>query len=113
MFELFNLFWIVVVIILASLRQVNQYERGVMLLMGRYTGMKGPGWRIVVPVFQRMIKVDMRVKAVDVPDQKAITKDNISVGVNAVIYYRVVDASRAILEVENFFYATSQLAQTT
>ena len=60
MFELFNLFWIVVAIILASLRQVNQYERGVMLLMGRYTGMKGPGWRIVVPVFQRMIKVDMR-----------------------------------------------------
>ena len=113
MFELFNLFWIVVAIILASLRQVNQYERGVMLLMGRYTGMKGPGWRIVVPVFQRMIKVDMRVKAVDVPDQKAITKDNISVSVNAVIYYRVADASRAVLEVENFYYAVSQLAQTT
>jgi len=113
MFDFIYIFWVVVVIILASLRQVNQYERGVMLLMGRYTGMKGPGWRIVVPVFQRMIKVDMRVKAVDVPDQKAITKDNISVGVNAVIYYRVVDASRAILEVENFFYATSQLAQTT
>ena len=102
-----------VVLFLASLRQVNQYERGVMFTMGRFGGIKGPGWRLVIPVFQGMRKVDMRVKAVDVPEQKAITKDNISVGVNAVIYYRVVDAGKAILEVENFIYAMSQLAQTT
>ena len=101
------------VLVLATLRQVNQYERGVKFTMGRYTGMMEPGWRIVVPVFQSYRKVDMRVKAVDVPDQKAITKDNISVGVNAVIYYKVADASKAVLVVENFYYAVSQLAQTT
>ncbi len=103
----------VLLVILISLRQVNQYQKGVMFTMGRYTGMKDAGWRIVIPIFQSMIRVDLRVKAVDVPEQKAITKDNISVGVNAVIYYKVVDASKAILEVENFFYAVSQLAQTT
>src|SRR3990167_2677128 len=103
----------ILLVILVSLRQVNQYQRGVMFTMGRFTGIKNPGWRIVLPVFQSMTKVDMRVKAVDVPEQKAITKDNISVGVNAVIYYRVNDASLAILEVEDFFYAVSQLAQTT
>lgn len=111
--------WIVILsplaVLIAALvlRQINQYERGVMFLMGRFTGIKEPGWRIVIPIFQQMRKVDMRVKAVDVPEQKAITKDNIAVGVNAVIYYRVADASKAILEVENFIYATSQLAQTT
>lgn len=102
-----------IVLLFIVLRQVNQYERGVMFTMGRFTGIKDPGWRIVVPIFQGMRKVDMRVKAVDVPDQKAITKDNIAVGVNAVIYYKVVDAAKAILEVENFFHAVSQLAQTT
>ncbi len=100
-------------VILISLRQINQYQRGVMFTMGRFSGIKNPGWRLVVPVFQAMTKVDMRVKAVDVPDQKAITKDNISVTVNAVIYYRIADAGRAVLEVENFMYAVSQLAQTT
>ncbi len=100
-------------LLIIVLKQVNQYERGVMFTMGRYTGMRNPGWRIVVPVFQSIRKVDMRVKAVDVPNQKAITKDNISVGVNAVIYYNVVDAAKAILVVENFYYAVSQLAQTT
>ena len=104
---------LIVFVLLISLRQVNQYQRGVMFTMGRFTGIKNPGWRLVVPVFQSMRKVDMRVKAVDVPDQKAITRDNIAVGVNAVIYYKVSDASKAILEVENFFYAVSQLAQTT
>jgi len=104
---------IIVFLILVSLRQVNQYQRGVMFTMGRFSGIKNPGWRLVVPVFQSMTKVDMRVKAVDVPEQKAITKDNISVGVNAVIYYKVSDASLAVLEVEDFFYAVSQLAQTT
>ncbi|MCL5435536.1 MAG: slipin family protein [Patescibacteria group bacterium] len=104
---------VIVVLFLASLRQVNQYQRGVMFTMGRFTGIKEPGWRVVVPIFQSMAKVDMRVKAVDVPDQKAITKDNIAVGVNAVIYYNVADAGKAVLEVENFYYAVSQLAQTT
>ncbi|MBI4087965.1 slipin family protein [Candidatus Kaiserbacteria bacterium] len=104
---------IAIVIAVTILRQISQYERGVMFLMGRFTGVKGPGWRIVIPVFQQLRKVDMRVKAVDVPEQKAITKDNISVGVNAVIYYKVADASKVILEVEDFIYAMSQLAQTT
>ncbi|PCI90510.1 hypothetical protein COB18_00270 [Candidatus Kaiserbacteria bacterium] len=98
---------------IAILRQVNQYEQGLMFTMGRFTGLRKPGWRVVIPVFQRMIKVDMRVKAVDVPQQQAITKDNISVGVNAVIYYKVSEADNAILKVEDFFFAVSQLAQTT
>ena len=102
-----------ILILFAVIRQVNQYERGVMFLMGRFTGIKEPGWRLVIPVFQQLRKVDMRVKAVDVPEQKAITKDNISVGVNAVIYYKVADAAKVILEVEDFIYAMRQLAQTT
>jgi regulator of protease activity HflC (stomatin/prohibitin superfamily) len=103
----------IIIVLIGVLKQINEYERGVMFLMGRYAGIKGPGWRIVIPVFQQLKKVDMRVKAVDVPEQKAITKDNISVGVNAVIYYKVSDASKVILEVENYIYAMSQLAQTT
>jgi len=101
------------IIFFVSLRQVNQYEKGVLFTMGRFSKMKDPGWRLVIPVFQTMTKVDLRIKAVDVPNQKAITKDNISVVVNAVIYYKVADASKAILQVENFYYAVSQLAQTT
>lgn len=107
------LFVVVMFVLLGSLRQINQYQRGVMFTMGRFTGLKNPGWRLVIPIFQSMTKVDMRVKAVDVPDQKAITKDNISVTVNAVIYYKVADAGKVVLEVENFYYAVSQLAQTT
>ena len=103
----------VVVLLLASLRQVNQYERGLKFTMGRFTGIMEPGWRLVIPVFQSYRKVDMRVKAVDVPDQKAITRDNVSVTVNAVIYYRVQSAEKSILEVEDFKYAISQYAQTT
>lgn len=104
---------IFVVLFFATLRQINQYERGVMFTMGRFSGIKNPGWRVVIPVFQRMVKVDIRTKAVDVPDQKAITRDNISVRVSAVIYYKVSDASKAVIEVENFYYAVSQFAQTT
>lgn len=95
------------------IRQVNQYQRGVMFTLGKYKGIKQPGWRLIIPVFQKLIRVDIRIKAVDVPEQKAITKDNIPVGVNAVIYYKVSDVSKAVLEVENFFHAVSQLAQTT
>ncbi|TSC85911.1 MAG: Uncharacterized protein G01um10148_819 [Parcubacteria group bacterium Gr01-1014_8] len=113
MFELLAGVVVLIVVAVLVLRQVNQYEGGVMFTMGKFVGVKAPGWRIVVPIFQQMKKVDMRVKAVDVPEQKAITKDNIAVGVNAVIYYRVIDAAKAILEVENFIYAMSQLAQTT
>lgn len=104
---------VLVIIFLAFLKQVNEYERGVFFTMGRFTGIKRPGWRIVIPVFQQLYKVDMRIKAVDVPDQKTITRDNVSVGVNAVIYYKVVAADKAILNVENFFHAMTQLAQTT
>lgn len=94
-------------------RQINQYERGVMFTLGKFTGIKQPGWRIVIPIFQSMKKVDIRTKAVDVPDQEAITKDNIPVRINAVVYYKIQNASKAILEVENYFWATSQVAQTT
>jgi regulator of protease activity HflC (stomatin/prohibitin superfamily) len=101
------------VLILSSIREVKQYERGVKFTMGKFTSLSEPGWRLVLPIFQKMAKVDIRVKAVDVPDQEAITADNISVTLNAVIYYKVSDASKAILSVENFYYAVSQLAQTT
>lgn len=104
---------IVVFIILISIKQVNQYQMGIKFMLGKYIGMMKPGWRLIFPIIQSYQKVDLRVKAVDVPNQEAITKDNISVGVNAVIYYKVQDAAKAILEVEDFYYATSQLAQTT
>jgi regulator of protease activity HflC (stomatin/prohibitin superfamily) len=104
--------WILGFLII-TVRQVNQYQRGVKLTLGRYSGMVNPGWRIIIPIFQSMKKVDIRVKAVDVPDQEAITRDNVSCRINAVIYYKVVDAGKAILEVENFWNAISQLAQTT
>lgn len=100
-------------IIIISIRQINQFERGVKFRLGKFIGVKEPGWRIVLPIFESMTKVDIRVKAVDVPNQEAITKDNISVGINAVIYYKVDQVDKAILEVENFNYAISQLAQTT
>jgi len=101
------------VVLIASIRQVNQYERGVKFMLGKYIGTQNPGWRIIFPVIQSMRKVDIRVKAVDVPDQESITKDNISVKINAVIYYKVKDAAKAVIEVENFRHAVSQLAQTT
>jgi regulator of protease activity HflC (stomatin/prohibitin superfamily) len=100
-------------VLLISIRQVNQYEKGVKFRLGKYIGMREPGWRLIIPIFESMTKVDMRIKAVDVPEQKSITKDNVSILVNAVIYYRVSDAARAIIEVENFFYAVTQLAQAT
>ncbi|MBI2415476.1 MAG: slipin family protein [Candidatus Kerfeldbacteria bacterium] len=102
-----------VVLLVLFIRQVNQYERGLLFTMGKYSGIKQPGWRIIIPVFQKLLKVDIRVKAVDVPDQDAITKDNVSVRVNAVIYYKVASPERAILEVQDYYYAISQLAQTT
>ena len=104
---------LVIVIILSSIRQINQYERGVKFTLGKYTKIMEPGINLVIPVIQSYNKVDIRTKVVDVPDQEAITKDNISVKINAVVYYKISDASKAVLEVENYFYATSQLALTT
>jgi regulator of protease activity HflC (stomatin/prohibitin superfamily) len=101
------------VLIVSSIRQINQYERGVKFTFGKFTSIMEPGWRIVWPVIQTYQKVDVRTKAVDVPDQNAITRDNVSVRVNAVIYYKVSDANKAIIEVEDFRYAISQYAQTT
>jgi len=100
-------------IILISIKQIDEYERGIKFSMGKFKKMMNPGWNLVLPIFQSYKKVDIRTKAVDVPEQDAITKDNVSVKINAVIYYKVFDASKAILAVENFRYAISQLAQTT
>jgi len=100
-------------VLLFSIKQVNQFERGVRFRFGKFKDEMTPGWRIVWPVIEGWQKVDIRVKAVDVPDQEAITKDNVSAKVNAVIYYRIQGATKAVIEVENFFFAVSQLAQTT
>ena len=100
-------------ILLISIRQVNQFERGVRFRFGKYKDLMQPGWRIIWPIIESWQKIDIRVKAVDVPDQAAITKDNVSAEVNAVIYYKVKSAEKAFLEVEDFFFAVSQLAQTT
>ena len=108
-----TLFIPIIVVILVSIRQINQYQRGVKFTLGKYSSTAEPGWRLVIPVFPSMRKVDIRVKAVDVPDQEAITADNISIGINAVIYYKIKDAARAVIEVENFYHAVSQMAQTT
>ena len=111
------LFWVIVIIIviilLRSIVQIDEYERGVKFTFGKFSSIMNPGWNVVLPIFQSYKKVDIRTKAVDVTEQDAITKDNVSVRINAVIYYKVFDASKAILEVENYYYAVSQLAQTT
>jgi len=99
--------------ILSSLRVLNQYERGVMFFLGKYTGTKGPGLIFVPTILSRMKRVSMRVVAIDIPAQEVITRDNISVTVNAVLYFRVSDPGLAILEIQDYLYATGQLAQTT
>ncbi|MFH0804064.1 MAG: slipin family protein [Candidatus Zambryskibacteria bacterium] len=111
--SLYPIVIIILILVLASIRQINQYQRGVRFTLGKYTGIMEPGWRIVWPIFQTYQKVDVRTKAVDVPDQNAITRDNVTVKVNAVIYYKVSNAEKAIIEVEDFRYAISQYAQTT
>jgi regulator of protease activity HflC (stomatin/prohibitin superfamily) len=112
--ELFiSLLPVILLFFIITIKQINQYERGVLFTMGRFSGLLNPGWRVVIPLFQSFQKVDIRIKAVDVPDQNAITKDNVPVQVNAVIYYKVSDAGKAIIEVEDFRYAISQYAQTT
>lgn len=104
---------IVGIILLCSIRQINEYERGILFQLGKYKKIMNPGWNIVLPIIQSFQKVDVRTKAVDVPEQDAITKDNVTIRINAVIYYNVFDAGKAIISVENFHYAVSQLAQTT
>ena len=104
---------IIGIILLGSIKQVDEYERGIKFSLGKFSKIMNPGWNLVFPIFQSFKKVDIRTKAVDVPEQDAITRDNVSVRINAVIYYKIFDASKAILEVENFYYAVSQLAQTT
>ena len=99
--------------VLSSLRVLNQYERGVMFFLGKYTGTKGPGLIFVPTILSRMKRVSMRVVAIDIPAQEVITRDNISVTVNAVLYFRVSDPGLAILEIQDYLYATGQLAQTT
>ena len=104
---------LVIVLVFSSLKVLNEYERGVMFTLGRFTGIKGPGIILVVPIVQQMRKVDLRVIVLNVPKQDVITRDNVSVKVNAVVYFRIVDAGKAIIQVENAFDATSQVAQTT
>lgn len=111
--ESFVVFLIIaaIIFVLSGIKIINQYERGVVLTLGRYTGIRQPGLRIVIPIFQRLIKVDVRSTPIDVPKQEIITKDNVTVGVDAVVYLRVIEASKAVLETTNYVYATSQFAQ--
>ena len=102
-----------VILVSSSIRILFEYERGVVFRLGRFAGVKGPGLRFIIPIVDKLIKVSLRTVAMDVPPQDIITKDNVSVKVNAVLYFRVVDADKALIEIENFNYATSQLAQTT
>jgi regulator of protease activity HflC (stomatin/prohibitin superfamily) len=104
---------IVVLFLFAALKVLNEYERGVIFRLGRVIQSKGPGLIILIPVIDRMVRMSLRIVTLDVPHQDVITQDNVSIKVNAVIYYRVVDPQKAVLEVEDFHFATSQLAQTT
>jgi len=104
---------ILVLVFISGVRIVNEYENGVVFRLGRYVGLKRAGFRWIIPVVERMVVIDLRTVARDVPPQDVITRDNVSVKVNAVVYFRVIHADKAVLQVENYLYATSQLAQTT
>ncbi|MTI51358.1 MAG: slipin family protein [Alcanivorax sp.] len=115
---IFEYFWIALAIlvvgfVVSMFRILREYERGVIFMLGRYHKVKGPGLILVIPVIQQMVKVDLRVRVLDVPSQDVISRDNVSVKVNAVLYFRVVDPERAVINVEDFYDATSQLSQTT
>lgn len=109
------LFWPVVIFvaifILSGLKVINQYQRGVVLTLGKFTGVRQPGLRIIIPIFQKMIRVDVRSTPIDVSKQEIITKDNVTAGIDAIVYFRVVDPAKAVLETTNYVYATSQFAQ--
>jgi regulator of protease activity HflC (stomatin/prohibitin superfamily) len=112
--QLWIFIWLIpAVVLISALKVFREYERGVIFLLGRFWKVKGPGLVIVVPVIQQMVRVDLRMRVLDVPAQDVISRDNVSVKVNAVLYFRVVDSQRAIIEVEDLVFATSQLAQTT
>jgi regulator of protease activity HflC (stomatin/prohibitin superfamily) len=104
---------LVIIFLAVSIRIVPEYQRAVIFRLGRVIGAKGPGLFILIPIIDRMVKMDLRTVTLDVPTQDIITKDNVSVSVDAVVYFRVVDPVRAVVEVENYYYATSQIAQTT
>ena len=104
---------LIIFLILISIKQINEYERGVLFGLGKFKKVLNPGWNLVFPIFQSFKKVDIRTKVADVPEQDAITKDNVSIRINAVIYYKIFDAAKSIIAVENFHFAVSQLAQTT
>jgi len=113
MYTIITVVVLIVMFLAAAIRILNEYERGVIFRLGRIIDTKGPGLIILIPVIDRMVKVDLRIITMDVPPQDVITRDNVSIKVNAVIYFRVMTANQAVVEVENFLYATSQLAQTT
>ena len=104
---------LIIFIILISIKQINEYERGILFGLGKFKKVLNPGWNLVFPIFQTFKKADIRTKVSDVPEQDAITKDNVSIRINAVIYYKIFDAAKSIIAVENFHFAVSQLAQTT
>ena len=104
---------VLLIVILSSIIEIKEYERGIKFSRGKYKCSLEPGWHIIIPIFQSYKKIDIRTKAVDVPEQEAITKDNVSVKINAVLYYNIFDSAKAINEVESFNYAVSQLSQTT
>lgn len=108
---IFSLIFIIAVFVFSGIKVVKQYQRGVVLTLGRFSGIRNPGLRVVVPIFQTISMVDVRSTPIDVPKQEVITKDNVTVGVDAVVYFRVVDAPKAVLETTNYIYATSQFAQ--
>jgi len=114
-FEYFGgvIFLLIIGLLISTFRVLREYERGVIFMLGRFYKVKGPGLIIVIPVLQQMVRVDLRTVVMDVPTQDVISRDNVSVQVNAVLYFRVIDPERAIIQVENFLEATSQLSQTT
>ena len=104
---------VLIIVLVSMLKILREYERGVVFMLGRFWSVKGPGLIIIIPILQEMVRVDLRTKVLDVPTQDVISRDNVSVKVNAVVYMRVVDPEKAIIQVENYYEATSQLAQTT
>lgn len=104
---------IIGILLIISTKQINEYERGILFRLGKFAKILNPGWHLVFPIIHSYKKVDIRTKAVDVPEQEAITRDNVSIKINAVLYYKVFDAAKSVLAVQNFNYAVSQLAQTT
>ena len=112
-YALYTILTIVVLFFVSAIRILREYQRGVIFLLGRFWKVKGPGFIIIIPLIQQMVRVDLRTVVMDVPTQDVISRDNVSVKVNAVVYFRVIEPERAIIQVEDFYMATSELAQTT